>query len=112
MEIRTGEATVIHPKGDLKLYYEDMGDIDDPPVLLIMGLGAQLLLWRTAFCEKLVSQGLRVIRYDNRDVGLSSKTQAPDPSRQSREFLPIRLLRFWFGRRGRSSYTLEDMADD
>ena len=52
-----------------------MGDIDDPPVLLIMGLGAQLLLWRTAFCEKLVGQGLRVIRYDNRDVGLSSKTE-------------------------------------
>ena len=50
-----------------------MGDIDDPPVLLIMGLGAQLLLWRTAFCEKLVDQGHRVIRFDNRDVGLSSK---------------------------------------
>ena len=44
-----------------------------PPVLLIMGLGAQLLLWRKGFCEKLVDQGLRVIRYDNRDVGLSSK---------------------------------------
>ena len=52
-----------------------MGDLDDPPVLLIMGLGAQLLLWRDGFCEKLVAQGLRVIRYDNRDVGLSSKTE-------------------------------------
>jgi pimeloyl-ACP methyl ester carboxylesterase len=71
MEVRSGSAT----SGDLKLYYEDMGDIDDPPVLLIMGLGAQLLLWRTGFCEKLVGQGLRVIRYDNRDVGLSSKTE-------------------------------------
>ena len=69
MEIRAGTAI----SGDLKLYYEDMGDVDDPPVLLIMGLGAQLLLWRTAFCEKLAGQGLRVIRYDNRDVGLSSK---------------------------------------
>ena len=46
---------------------------NDPAVLLIMGLGAQLLLWRKEFCEKLVDQGLRVIRYDNRDVGLSSK---------------------------------------
>ncbi|ETZ56959.1 carboxyl esterase domain protein, partial [Mycobacterium avium MAV_120809_2495] len=46
MQVRTGHAI----SGDLKLYYEDMGDIDDPPVLLIMGLGAQLLLWRTAFC--------------------------------------------------------------
>src|SRR6187401_32180 len=50
-----------------------MGDTNDPAVLLIMGLGAQLLLWRTEFCEKLVDQGLRVIRYDNRDVGLSTK---------------------------------------
>ena len=75
MEIRTGFANRAAISGDLKLYYEDMGDIDDPPVLLIMGLGAQLLLWRTAFCEKLVGQGLRVIRYDNRDVGLSSKTE-------------------------------------
>ena len=52
-----------------------MGDPNDPAVLLIMGLGSQLLLWRDGFCEKLVAQGLRVIRYDNRDVGLSSKTE-------------------------------------
>ena len=50
-----------------------MGDPNDPAVLLIMGLGAQLLLWRDGFCEKLVDKGLRVIRFDNRDVGLSSK---------------------------------------
>ena len=61
--------------GDLDIYYEDMGDPNDPAVLLIMGLGAQLLLWRKGFCEKLVNQGLRVIRYDNRDVGLSSKVE-------------------------------------
>ena len=82
MEIRTGYATSgATSPGDLKLYYEDMGDVDDPPVLLIMGLGAQLLLWRTAFCEKLVGRGLRVIRYDNRDVGLSSKTEPPQLER-------------------------------
>jgi pimeloyl-ACP methyl ester carboxylesterase len=108
MQIRTGAAPSGHPKGDLKLYYEDMGDVDDPPVLLIMGLGAQLLLWRVAFCEKLVGQGLRVIRYDNRDVGLSSKI---DPPGSSRPLVP-RLLRFWFGLRSEASYQLEDMADD
>ncbi len=85
MEIRTGYArsgaAVGRSKGDLKLYYEDMGDVDDPPVLLIMGLGAQLLLWRPAFCEKLVGQGLRVIRYDNRDVGLSSRVEPPESDR-------------------------------
>jgi pimeloyl-ACP methyl ester carboxylesterase len=104
MEIRSGSAT----SGDLKLYYEDMGDIDDPPVLLIMGLGAQLLLWRTGFCEKLVGQGLRVIRYDNRDVGLSSKTE----HRSSGQPLMTRLARSWLGLRSNAGYTLEDMADD
>ena len=108
MEIRTGTATVLHPKGDLKLYYEDMGDVDNPPVLLIMGLGAQLLLWRMAFCEKLVGQGLRVIRYDNRDVGLSSKTE----HHSSGQPLVARLARSWLGMRSRAGYTLEDMADD
>ena len=104
MEVRSGSAT----SGDLKLYYEDMGDIDDPPVLLIMGLGAQLLLWRTGFCEKLVGQGLRVIRYDNRDVGLSSKTE----HRGSGQPLMARLARSWLGLRSNAGYTLEDMADD
>jgi pimeloyl-ACP methyl ester carboxylesterase len=107
MEIRTGVATC-HSEGDLKLYYEDMGDIDDPPVLLIMGLGSQLLLWRTAFCEKLVRQGLRVIRYDNRDVGLSSKTE----HRSSGQSLVARLARSWLGLPSKSGYTLEDMAGD
>ena len=108
MEVRTGFAALGATSGDLKLYYEDMGDIDDPPVLLIMGLGAQLLLWRTAFCEKLVGQGLRVIRYDNRDVGLSSKTE----HRSSGQPLATRLVRSWLGLRSAAAYTLEDMADD
>ena len=104
MEVRSGQAT----SGDLKLYYEDMGDVDDPPVLLIMGLGAQLLLWRKPFCEKLVDEGLRVIRYDNRDVGLSDKTE----HKSSGQSLAGRLLRFWVGVANNSAYTLEDMADD
>lgn len=104
MEIRSGTAV----SGDVKLYYEDMGDPADPPVLLIMGLGAQMLLWRTAFCEQLVGQGLRVIRYDNRDVGLSSKTER-HPSPQP---LPTRMARSWLGLPSRSAYRLEDMADD
>lgn len=104
VQVRTGHGI----SGDLKLYYEDMGDIDDPPVLLIMGLGAQLLLWRTAFCEKLVGRGLRVVRYDNRDVGLSSKTE----HRSSGQPLVTRLLRSWLGLPSQSAYRLEDMADD
>jgi len=104
MAVRSGTAV----SGDLKLYYEDMGDPDDPPVLLIMGLGAQMLLWRTAFCEQLVGQGLRVIRYDNRDIGLSSKTER----RSSGQPLVTRLARSWLGLPSKSAYRLEDMADD
>jgi pimeloyl-ACP methyl ester carboxylesterase len=104
VDVRTGTAR----SSDLDIYYEDMGDPADPPVLLVMGLGAQLLLWRTAFCEKLVAQGYRVIRYDNRDVGLSSKL---DRQHAGGSMAP-RFGRFWLGMRSTSVYTLEDMADD
>ncbi len=104
MELRAGTAR----SGDLDIYYEDMGDPRDPPVLLIMGLGAQLVLWRTAFCEKLIAHGLRVIRFDNRDVGLSSKL---DRQRVDAALAP-RMVNFWLGRHSKAVYTLEDMADD
>jgi pimeloyl-ACP methyl ester carboxylesterase len=104
VDIRTGTAK----SGDLEIYYEDMGDPNHPAVLLIMGLGAQLLLWRTGFCEKLVDQGLRVIRYDNRDVGLSSKMSG----RHTGAALPPRMVRSFLGKPNPAVYTLEDMADD
>ncbi|MGU3497921.1 alpha/beta fold hydrolase [Mycobacterium sp. C31M] len=104
MEIRTGSAR----SGELDIVYEDMGNPGDPPVLLIMGLGAQLLLWRKGFCEKLVDQGLRVIRFDNRDVGLSSKL----PHTRSGAALPTRMARSFIGAKSPAGYTLEDMADD
>ena len=114
MQIRCGTArsrvggNIADASGDLDIYYEDMGDPNDPAVLLIMGLGAQLLLWRTGFCEKLVDQGLRVIRYDNRDVGLSSKLTGGHTG------VPLakRMIRSYFGLRSPAVYTLEDMADD
>jgi pimeloyl-ACP methyl ester carboxylesterase len=104
VQIRRGTAR----SGDLDIYYEDMGDEGDPAVLLIMGLGAQLLLWRNGFCEKLVERGLRVIRFDNRDVGLSSKL---DGRRVHGSQYP-RMLRSFLGLRSPAVYTLEDMADD
>ncbi|OBF32938.1 hydrolase [Mycobacterium sp. ACS1612] len=114
MEIRSGTARSrisgdhAPGSGDLEIYYEDMGDPNDPAVLLIMGLGAQLLLWRTDFCEKLVDQGLRVIRYDNRDVGLSSKVR----HQHSGMPLPMRMVRSFLGLKSPAPYTLEDLADD
>ena len=104
MEIRTGTAK----SGDLDIYYEDMGDPNHPPVLLVMGLGAQLLLWRKEFCEKLVDQGLRVIRYDNRDVGLSSKMTG----QRSGSALVPGMVRSFLGKPSPAVYTLEDLADD
>ncbi len=104
MEIRTGTAK----SGDLDIYYEDMGDANHPPVLLVMGLGAQLLLWRKEFCEKLVDQGLRVIRYDNRDVGLSSKMNG----QRSGSALVPGMVRSFLGKPSPAVYTLEDLSDD
>jgi pimeloyl-ACP methyl ester carboxylesterase len=86
----------------------DLGNLDDPPVLLIMGLGAQLVLWHNEFCQKLLDRGYRVIRFDNRDVGLSSKLHG---QRVNGALVP-RLLRSFVGMPCPSVYRLEDMADD
>lgn len=104
MDLRSGYAK----SGDLDIYYEDLGDPQDPAVLLIMGLGAQLLLWRDGFCEKLIERGLRVIRFDNRDVGLSSKLDGQKVD--SNQYLDM--ARSLVGVKSPSVYTLEDMADD
>lgn len=104
MQVRTGTA----PSGDIGIHYEDMGDPGDPAVLLVMGLGAQMIFWRTAFCEKLINQGLRVIRFDNRDVGLSGKL----PGHHSGAPLLPRMARSFVGLASPAAYTLEDMADD
>ena len=59
--------------GTLTLEYETMGSADDPTVLLVMGFGAQLINWSDQFCQMLVGQGFHVVRFDNRDCGLSTK---------------------------------------
>jgi pimeloyl-ACP methyl ester carboxylesterase len=96
----------IHTNG-IHLEYESFGDPAQPPILLIMGLGAQLLLWPEAFCRALADAGHYVIRYDNRDVGLSSKIEHAGRVRLMRAAvastlrLPVR-----------APYTLDDMARD
>ena len=104
LEIRSGYAH----HGDIELHYEDLGDINNPPVLLIMGLGAQLVLWHNEFCQKLIDLGYRVIRYDNRDVGLSSKLH---DQRHEGSLVP-KLLRGLLGLRSQCVYHLNDMAED
>jgi pimeloyl-ACP methyl ester carboxylesterase len=73
--MREGKAKV----GDLELHYEDYGKESDPAILLIMGLGAQLIWWPDALVDALVAKGFRVIRHDNRDIGLSTKLAHETP---------------------------------
>lgn len=56
----------------ITLEYDAFGDVGSPPVLLIMGLGAQMTLWEPAFCQGIADHGYYVIRFDNRDIGLST----------------------------------------
>src|SRR5881275_601898 len=65
--------------GDLELCYEELGDAAGEPMLLVMGLGAQMIHWDRAFCELLGERGYRVIRFDNRDVGRSTHLPGAAP---------------------------------
>ena len=91
----------------LELEYEDFGAPDAPVILLIMGLGAQLTLWPIELVEALVARGFRVIRYDNRDIGLSDKFEGARTPAMGWIILAKRL-----GLRPRVPYSLADMADD
>ena len=88
--------------GDVRICYQEMGDPAGEPLLLVMGLGMQLIAWDERFCDLLGEHGFRVIRFDNRDVGLSTTFEAPLPSRAA-------LLA---GTRRGLAYTLEEMSDD
>ncbi|MBG6222605.1 MULTISPECIES: alpha/beta hydrolase [unclassified Janthinobacterium] len=91
----------------LNIAYESDGKPDDPCVLLVMGMGLQLISWPEHFVEGLVEQGYRVVRFDNRDSGLSSKmAQAGKP------YLPLAYVKSLLGWPLKTSYTLDDMADD
>lgn len=68
------------PVNGVDLCYETFGDPDADPLLLVMGLGAQMVAWEVEFCEHLVDRGYHVIRFDNRDVGLSTKFVDVDPT--------------------------------
>ena len=91
----------------IAIEYETHGDPANPPLLLIMGLGAQLTLWPIELVEALVARGFYVIRHDNRDIGLSEKFgHGGVPN-----FRRVALMRL-FGLRARLPYRLTDMADD
>ncbi len=91
----------------LELEMESFGRESDPALLLVMGLGAQMILWDEAFCEALAGRGFRVIRFDNRDVGLSTRlSSAGMPN------VMAALAAMASGQPVPAPYTLSDMADD
>jgi pimeloyl-ACP methyl ester carboxylesterase len=91
-----------HANG-VEIEYETVGDPGGRPLLLVQGLGAQLTSVEDGFCQELADRGFLVIRYDNRDAGLSTWF---DDAR------PVNLAAVWGGDHSSLAYTLEDMADD
>ncbi|MGB0387202.1 MAG: alpha/beta fold hydrolase [Ardenticatenaceae bacterium] len=87
----------------VELVYDSFGEPSAPPLLLVMGLGAQMIVWDEGFCEELAAQGYWVIRFDNRDIGLSTRfTEAGVPN-------TFALMQ---GQAVEVPYLLRDMADD
>ena len=92
---------VLAEANGLTLCYQSFGAPSDPPLLLIMGLGTQMIGWSDDFCETLAARGFRVVRFDNRDIGKSSYIAAPPPD----------IMQIIRGA-ARPPYTLDDMARD
>ena len=89
----------------IELEYDSFGSTQDRPLLLIMGLGGQSIMWEEGFCEALAERGHYVVRYDNRDVGLSTKFDSAG--------IPNVVELMQPGAAGATvPYTLDDMADD
>lgn len=93
--------------GDITLEFETLGNPNNPALLLVHGLGAQLVAWDDNFCQRFVDAGYCVIRFDNRDVGLSSKVAFPPDL----DVLGA-IVRGLSGERVDAPYTLADMASD
>ena len=91
----------------LEFEYEEFGDPESPPLILIMGLSLQMTAWPMPFCEALVNAGFRVIRFDNRDIGLSGKLHDRKAPGMGQFFLSQLL-----GRPFRAPYSIVDMAQD
>jgi pimeloyl-ACP methyl ester carboxylesterase len=96
------EETMVHANG-IDIAYDTFGKRTDPPMVLIMGLSSQMIIWDDEFCERLAGRGYRVVRFDNRDVGRSSTLDIlgrPD------------FKSFFTGSPLAALYTLDDMARD
>ncbi|WP_300337152.1 alpha/beta hydrolase [Accumulibacter sp.] len=91
----------------IEICYQSLGDPGAPAILLIMGLGMQLVAWPDAFCIGLVERGFRVVRFDNRDAGHSTRIDW-----RQRPAVLLAVVRGVLGLAVPSPYRLSDMADD
>ena len=95
-----------HANG-VRLCYDSFGTATDPPLLLVMGLGSQMIAWDESFCSQLAARGFRVIRFDNRDIGLSTRFDAAGVPN-----VGAALMALMQGRPIPAPYLLRDMAED
>jgi pimeloyl-ACP methyl ester carboxylesterase len=96
-------AERLAPANGIEISYQEIGDPGAEPLLLVMGLATQMLAWDERFCATLAERGFRVVRFDNRDVGRSTKIEAAGLPRRTDMLL---------GRRRTAPYLLRDMAAD
>ncbi len=91
----------------LDFEFESLGDSRHPVILLVMGLGVQMILWPDELCRRLVEKGFRVVRFDNRDIGLSTKLDhlgVPN--------IGLEAIKFALHLKMKAPYYIEDMAGD
>src|SRR5437868_11016874 len=91
----------------LELEYDERGDPGAPPMLMIMGLGVQSVFWPESLCDLLAAAGFRVIRFDNRDVGLSTKLGHLGTPK-----ITLEAIKYALRMKLRAPYYIDDMARD
>ena len=104
--VRHSEPAFAKSNG-IEICYDSFGDPQSPPILLIMGLASQMTAWHDEFCARLAARGYWVIRFDNRDIGLSTKfIQHGTPN------IAVMMAAQMLGKPTSAPYTLRDMAND
>ena len=98
---------------DVEIYYRDYGPIDAEPILLVQGLGGQLVNWPQHLIEFLIENNFRPIVFDNRDTGLSTRINSDSFSDEKRSNTIVRsYIRYYLRLPIESEYTIDDMAND
>jgi len=105
VEVALTEQIAALPTG-IDICFETFGDPDGSPLLLVMGLGGPMGWWSPEFCANLVERGFFVIRYDNRDVGRSSRVHG------DRTVVRRHMVTTYLGRRRHAPYSISDLARD